>query len=42
MRFRLLVAKPDQRLAVLIHRLLPARIIFAILRDYYGKGGHAQ
>ena len=42
MPFRLLVAKPDQRLAVLIHRLLPIRVNFAILRDYYGKGGHAQ
>jgi NAD(P)-dependent dehydrogenase (short-subunit alcohol dehydrogenase family) len=42
MRFRLLVAKPDQRLAVLIHRLLPVRLHFAILRDYYGKGGHAS
>lgn len=42
MRFRLLVAKPDQRLAVLIHRLLPARLNFAILRDYYGKGGKSS
>ena len=40
MRFRLLVAKPDQRLAVLLHRLMPAGLNFRILRDYYGKGGN--
>lgn len=40
MRFRLMVAKPDQRLAVLLHRLLPAGVNFRILRDYYGKGGN--
>lgn len=39
MRFRLRVAKPDQRLAVLLHAVLPARLNFGILRDYYGKGG---
>lgn len=40
MRFRVRVAKPDQRLAVLVHALLPAWLNFRILRDYYGKGGH--
>ncbi len=40
MRFRLRVAKPDQHLAVLLHKLLPARLNFRILTDYYGKGGN--
>ena len=39
MRFRLRVAKPDQRLAVLLHAMLPARLNFRILMDYYRKGG---
>lgn len=41
MRFRLRVAKPDQRLAVVLHDVLPASLHFAILRDYYGKGGQS-
>ena len=41
MRFRLRVAKPDQRLAVILHDALPASLHFAILRDYYGKGGRS-
>lgn len=39
MRFRLHIAKADQQLIVLLHAVLPARWVFAILRDYYGKGG---
>ena len=39
MRFRLRVAKPDQRLAVLLHTLFPAWAQFAILRGYYGTVG---
>jgi NAD(P)-dependent dehydrogenase (short-subunit alcohol dehydrogenase family) len=36
---RVLVAKPDQRLAVALHRLFPARLIQRILEGYYlGKG----
>lgn len=42
MRFRLRVAKPDQRLAVVLHDILPAWLNFRILRDYYGKGGEQQ
>lgn len=38
-KFRRRVAKPDQRLAVAIHRLLPAGIGFRILRAYYIKKG---
>lgn len=38
MRFRLRVAKPDQHLAVWLHKLLPARLNQRILRDYYGGG----
>lgn len=38
-RFRRRVAKPDQRLAVAIHRLLPASVGFGILRSYYIKKG---
>ena len=41
MRFRLRVAKPDQRLAVVLHDVLPFRLNAAILTDYYKKGGHA-
>ena len=41
MRFRLRVAKPDQRLAVILHDMLPTSLNFAILRDYYGKGGRS-
>ena len=35
MRFRLRVAKPDQRLAVLLHRVLPMPLLACVLRDYY-------
>ena len=38
MRFRLRVAKPDQRLAVFLHTALAPGLNFRILRDYYGKG----
>ncbi|HNW86321.1 MAG TPA: SDR family NAD(P)-dependent oxidoreductase [Candidatus Limiplasma sp.] len=41
MRIRLRVAKPDQRLAVVLHDLLTPSLNFWILRDYYGKGGRA-
>jgi len=41
MRVRLRVAKPDQRLAVVLHDLLAPSLNFRILRDYYGKGGQA-
>lgn len=41
MRFRLRVAKPDQRLAVVLHDVLNPGLNFRILRDYYGKGGKA-
>jgi len=37
MRFRLRVAKPDQHLAVWLHKCLPARINHWILRGYYMK-----
>ena len=33
--FRKRVASPDQHLAVYIHRLLPAKLNAAILRNYY-------
>ena len=39
MRFRLRVAKPDQRLAVVLHDVLSPGLSFRILRDYYGKRG---
>lgn len=39
MRFRLRVAKPDQRLAVLLHDVFPAWAHFAILRGYYATKG---
>ena len=42
MRFRLRVAKPDQRLAVLLHTVLAPGLNFRILRDYYGKGAAHQ
>lgn len=38
MRYRLIVAKPDQRFAVLLHTLLPRRRMLSILRGYYAKG----
>ncbi len=38
-KFRRRVATADQRLAVAIHRLLPASVGFAILRSYYIKKG---
>ncbi|NLI22699.1 MAG: SDR family NAD(P)-dependent oxidoreductase [Clostridiales bacterium] len=41
MRFRLRVAKPDQRLMTALHDVLPPALSFWILRDYYGKGGRA-
>jgi len=41
MKFRLKVAKPDQRLAVLLHTLLPERLNSMILRDYY-RGGKTE
>ena len=41
MRFRLRVAKPDQRLAVVLHDVLNPGLNFRILSDYYGKGGKA-
>lgn len=41
MRFRLRVAKVDQHLAVYLHKLLPARLNFHILTDYYHKGGRS-
>lgn len=36
MRLRLRIAKPDQHLAVWLHKLLPARLNSLILRRYYG------
>lgn len=42
MRFRLRVAKPDQRLAVIIHDILPAWAQFAILRGYYNCEGRKR
>ncbi len=41
MRFRLRVAKPDQRLMVALHDALPPALSMGILRGYYGKGGRA-
>lgn len=40
-RFRLRVAKPDQRLAVLLHTLLPQSAFSRILRGYYCQKGRA-
>ncbi len=34
---RLLIAKPDQKLAVLLHKLLPVRLFSAIISGYYGQ-----
>ena len=34
---RLLIAKPDQRLAVLLHKLLPIRLFSRIISGYYGQ-----
>ncbi|MCE5344091.1 MAG: SDR family NAD(P)-dependent oxidoreductase [Eubacteriales bacterium] len=39
MRFRLRVAKPDQRLMVVLHDMLSPNLCFRILGSYYGKGG---
>lgn len=39
MRYRLRVAKPDQRLACWMESLLPPRLCFAVLRGYYVKKG---
>jgi NAD(P)-dependent dehydrogenase (short-subunit alcohol dehydrogenase family) len=41
MRFRLRVARPDQKLMTALHDLLPSALSFKILRDYYGKGSRA-
>jgi NAD(P)-dependent dehydrogenase (short-subunit alcohol dehydrogenase family) len=41
MRFRLRVAKPDQRLAVVLHDVLPPSWNAKILGGYYAKGGQA-
>ena len=41
MRFRLRVAKPDQRLAVVLHDVLSPSLNAHILRGYYGKGRDA-
>ena len=42
MRIRLRVAKPDQRLAVVLHDVLAPSLNFRILQSYYGKGGRAK
>lgn len=42
MRFRLRVAKPDQRLAVVLHDALPPCASFRILRGYYAKKGAGE
>ena len=34
---RLLIAKPDQKLAVLLHKILPVRWFSAIISGYYGQ-----
>lgn len=34
---RLLIAKPDQKLAVLLHKILPARLFSPIISGYYGQ-----
>ena len=34
---RLLIASPDQKLAVLLHRLLPKKLFARIMTQYYGK-----
>ena len=34
---RLLIAKPDQKLAVLLHKILPARWFSRIIASYYGQ-----
>lgn len=33
--FRLMIASPDQRLAALLHRIAPARLVNGVLRRYY-------
>lgn len=35
--FRMIVAKPDQRLAVILHDVLPTRLFFKIISSYYNK-----
>ncbi len=39
MKFRIRIAKIDQKAAVVLHNALPARLTMRILRDYYGKKG---
>jgi NAD(P)-dependent dehydrogenase (short-subunit alcohol dehydrogenase family) len=39
MRFRVRIAKPDQKAAVLLHDTLPPRTSMRILRNYYRKKG---
>ena len=39
MRFRVRVAKADQKTAVILHDTLPPKLNMRILRDYYGKKG---
>lgn len=34
---RLLIAKPDQKLAVLLHKLLPVKLFSSIISGYYGQ-----
>ena len=40
--FRKRIASPDQHLAVYIHRLLPAKLNAAILRQYYTRGKRSK
>lgn len=35
--FRLIIAKPDQRLAVVLHDVLPPKLFFRIISSYYDK-----
>ena len=37
---RLLIAKPDQKLAVFLHKILPVRWFSAIISAYYGTSKH--
>ena len=39
MRFRLRIAKTDQKAAVILHDVLPSKLNMRILRNYYGKKG---
>ncbi|MDD3214102.1 MAG: SDR family NAD(P)-dependent oxidoreductase [Eubacteriales bacterium] len=41
MRFRQCVAKPDQKLEVVLHCILAPSLNFLILHGYYGKGGRS-